>query len=175
MSTKLYIGETEEFIEDSREARKVCEKLISEAVEWSEFIVTKGGDLKVALEHLRDFVVGDSHLGDSNNVAIIYRESGAGGASRGLNAGDYLRDLRDIHHKCGRTWAGTTIWCRWNNRINAVNVQKGYFMACYKNGNFGGDRLIVVGPARLHDLPTGWADSMSSAMVYTMEKIDKAF
>jgi|CXWL01.1.fsa_nt_gi hypothetical protein len=175
-NTSLYIGEVDEFIQDSKQARETIDRLVGEAVQWSDFIINAGGRLKGALENLRSFVIGESHPGDPNNVAIIYRETGAGGASRGLNAGDYLRNFRDFHHKCGRTWAGTTIWCQWNDRVNAINVQEGYFVACYKNGNFGGERLIITGPARLHDLPSiGWGDCISSAMVYTIDQIHRAY
>lgn len=172
----LYLGEADKLITSSQEARRIVKALVAEAQEWSEVISSVESTIRGTLQDIRKYVTGEKYPGDPSNAAIIYRRPGAGGPARGLNSGDYLRNFQDMHHQDGTTWIGTPVWVQWNDRVNAINVREGFFMAVYEHANFGGNRLIIIGPSRLHDLPSiGWGDKISSAMIYPLSKISRAW
>ena len=173
---QLYIGQADQFISDSKEARRIVEALLTETKEWSKLISDVGFTVREILQDIKKYVNGEMYPGDPSNAAIIYRERGAGGASRGLNSGDYLTNFQDLHHQDGKTWVGSPVWVDWNDRVNAINVREGFFIAVYEHANFGGDKLIVIGSARLHNLPgINWGDKISSAMVYPIKEINRTW
>lgn len=172
----MYVGRAEELITDSQRTREVMEKLVAEASAWASFLPSASGRLRSALEELREWVMGARNPGDPNNVVTIFRRAGQNGPNRGLNAGDEIRGLRDIHHADGTNWIGTPIWVPWNDRIQAINIREGYFCALYEHDAFGGNRLIITGPARIMDLgPMNFNDRASSLLIYPITNIRAAW
>ena len=172
----LLVGETNELITDSQKTREIITKLVADAAGWAQFLPTVTGSLRGTVESLREWAIGTKPTGDPGNAVIIYRNAGQTGPSRGLNAADEIRSLSNIHHIGGHNMIGGPIWVPWNDRIQAINVREGYYCALYEHDNFGGDRLIITGFARVADLePMGFCDRASSLLIYPIKDISKAW
>ena len=172
----LYLGAIDEPITDAQLGREIIRLLVAEEAEWLQLIQAADEKLRGALLDLREFVTGRRSWGSPNDAVIIYTDARQAGPSSFLNAGDEVADLHRLHFPSGKNWLGMNVWTDWNDRIESVNIREGFFLALYEHVNFGGDRLIITGPARGVDLePMGFRARASSLVIYPIEFINRVW
>jgi hypothetical protein len=106
----------------------------------------------------------------------MYRDTDGRGKARGFNTGDAIARLSDLH------WQVHPLkWKDWNDEVSSIKVEGGVVLLCYEHANYGGDRLIVIGPSYIPNLSNisdiNWNDRISSIKVLpaAAEVIERAF
>ncbi len=68
-------------------------------------------------------------------------------------------------HYDGGTIGGVVQWKSWDNRATSMKVKPGTVVAAFEEEEFGGECIVVRGPAEVDLAPLQWDARISSAAV----------
>jgi hypothetical protein len=158
MSTLLIVGATIVSNPDKvRDALKLAKETTQDA---GDLLAEFGDDVVNTVRDFQKYLRGTQDVSPTATV-IIYRHAGGAAPYRGLNTGDAIASFRDMHFQTG--WGQ---WENWNDEVSSVKVQSGIAVAFYQHGGYGGDRLLIIGPAYLPNFADiGWNDTVSSCII----------
>lgn len=128
--------------------------------------IAEAAEIIKAIEEFQRFF-GSSGTGvRGTDTVIMYRHDGGNGAARGFNTGDAISRFRDIHYR-----VNAIQWKHWNDEVSSIKVEGGIALMAYENDNYGGNRLLVVGPSSIPSLKAiGWNDTISSCKVIPADR-----
>lgn len=109
---------------------------------------------------------GNAHEDDT---AIFYKDAGYRGPAATLRIGDNFPNLQDLHH---RRDGLIPRYENWSDEISSVKIKEGTVAACWEHANYGGNRLVLIGPCAIPELrhfAGGWHDCITSIQVIKLE------
>lgn len=158
-----------QLLPDPSKAVDTLKKLREEGQEWVKILGDVGSEAKHAYEDIRRYIKGRDPV-PANSTVIMYQHADGGGHSRGFNTGDWIANFRDIHWQID-----PFSWKQWNDQVSSIKVLGGVVLVAYEHVNYGGNRLIVIGPSYVSQVPAGWNDTISSCIVLPANELKKVF